>query len=78
MDIASEEEPQSKQTANWLKKTDRELLYLVIPLLMFLSIIRFLSLVVCVLIVAIGTHHDEEGNHKHFSIEWRHQVSIPV
>jgi hypothetical protein len=30
------------------------------------------------LIVAIGTHHDEEGNHKHISIEWRHQVSIPV
>jgi hypothetical protein len=30
------------------------------------------------MIVAIGTHHDEEGNHKHFSIEWRNQVSIPV
>jgi hypothetical protein len=43
-----------------------------------LAIIRFPSLVVCVLIVAIGTHRDEEGNHKHISIEWRHQVSIPV
>jgi hypothetical protein len=46
--------------------------------LLFLAIIRFLSLVVCVLIVAIGTHHDEESNHKHRSIESRHQVSIPV
>jgi hypothetical protein len=27
LDIASEEEPQSKQTVNWLKKTDRELFY---------------------------------------------------
>jgi hypothetical protein len=27
LDIASEEEPQSKQTANWLKKTDRSVFY---------------------------------------------------
>jgi hypothetical protein len=27
LDIASEEEPQSKQTVNWLKKTDRRLFW---------------------------------------------------
>jgi hypothetical protein len=52
--------------------------YLVIPLPTVLAIIRLSSFAIRVLIVAIGAHHDEEGNHKHRSIESRHQVSIPV
>ena len=45
--------------------------------LLLLTIFSLL-LVVHVLIVAVGTHHYEEGNYKHESVEFRYEVPVPV
>ena len=38
----------------------------------------FLALVVSILVVSVGAHHDEEGDYQNASVEVRYEVTVPV